>query len=72
MVMAHNTQSTAIIWSMNMPGNVHAIRILDDVVIVPVSGNSTRVLDLATGELIREYGNQVKGGVVAVLVFSGL
>ncbi len=70
-VIAHNTTTGAIIWRKEMPGNVCALRLHGSVVVVPVSGSRTLVLDATTGHPLHALPSAGKG-VWGVCVFDGL
>ncbi len=70
-LIAHNTATCAVIWRKELSGSVWSLCIHNDVVVVPVNGSETVVLDISNGNQIHALpsaGEYVYG----ICVFDGL
>ncbi len=70
-VLAHSTATAAILWQIDLPGSIWSLRIHGGVVVVPVDGSDTMVLDVSSGHQVHVMppaGDYVHG----VCVFDGL
>ena len=70
-VIAFSTVTGAVLWMKEMTGCVETLRIHGGVVVVPVSGSETLVLDINTGHQLHTLpsaGVYVRG----ICVFDGL
>ena len=70
-LIARDTATGAVLWRKVMAGCVWPLRIHEDVVVAPVHGSQTVVLDVTTGQQV--YTLPSAGfNVVGVCVFEGL
>jgi hypothetical protein len=70
-VIAHNTDTGALLWRKEMPGKTFSLRIHRGVVIVPVDDSNTVVLDATTGQQLHTLPS-AGVGVSGICVFDGL
>ncbi len=70
-VIAHETDTGAMLWRKVMTGKVWSLRIHGGVVIVPVENSNTVVLDVTTGQQLHTLPSAGEG-VSGICVFDGL
>ena len=55
LLVATDPTTTTMLWSKQMDGKVYTLRIYNNVVFVPETGQSVCVLDVMTGDVLRRY-----------------